>query len=166
MTIIRNDQTQQVIAEFEQRMSELRAILPDSSDEELRQMLGEDDLIKRIEVDTAEEEDDQGNRPVLPSEQLAANDVLGSDPLERFTLRTLIEKGMKGEDSSNGDTVTIESVRVDQTDAFDLLDLPLSCWLRPADTPKIEVSATHINTTVHGSMRMDGRTPLHQICEE
>ena len=34
-------------AELEQRMSELRAILPDASDEELRQMLGENDQASR-----------------------------------------------------------------------------------------------------------------------
>ena len=80
--------------------------------------------------------------------------------LGRFTLRTLIEKRMKREDSPNDNTVTIESVRVDQTDAFDLLDLPLSCWLRSTDTPKIEVSATHIDKAIKGSMRMDGGIPL------
>jgi len=86
--------------------------------------------------------------------------------LRRFTLRTLIEKRMKREDSANSNKVTIESVRVDQSDANDLLDLPLSCWLRPTDTPKIEVSTTYIDKAIKGSMRMDGGIPLHQISEE
>jgi len=86
--------------------------------------------------------------------------------LGKFTLRTLIQKGMKMEDSAINNKVTIESVSVDQSDAFDLLDLPLSYWLRSTDTPKIEVSATHVDTAIKGSMRMDGGTPLHQISEE
>ena len=74
-----------------------------------------------------------------------ANHAAAIDTLDRITLRSMIEKKRKEECFellySDGRDM-IEAVTVDQTNAIELLDLPISVWFGPdsSDFPKIAVS--------------------------
>ena len=62
-----------------------------------------------------------------------------ADTLHKLTLRKMIEMRLNREDSSisfSDKKIIIESVKVDQIDAFDLLDIPLSLWLSPNVDPE------------------------------
>ena len=62
-----------------------------------------------------------------------------ADTLHKLTLRRMIEMRLNREDSSTSFSdkkIIIESVKVDQIDAFDLLDIPLSLWLSPNVDPE------------------------------